>query len=101
MKYSGPERRVHTVFETRNREYHVRSGVCVAVRDLKTGVWISNHEAIGMELEVNLPSDRFVGNSLLFLSPFSKVQTSRVKDISRPQKPTVETYPILWAVCPS
>ncbi len=101
MIYSGPERRVHTVFHTRNREYHVRSGVCVAVRDLKTGIWISNHEAIGMELEVNLPGNHFKGSSLLFLSAFSKVQTSKVNDVARPGRNTVDTYPILWAVCPA
>jgi hypothetical protein len=29
MLYNGPDRRVHTCFITRNREYHTRSGVCV------------------------------------------------------------------------
>ena len=37
MRYSGADRRVHQVFVTRNTEYHVRSGLCVGVRDRRTG----------------------------------------------------------------
>ncbi len=101
MLYSGPERRVHNVFLTHNREYHVRSGVCVAVRDHKTSAWISNHEAVGMELEVNMTPQRFLGSSLLFLSPYAKVLTTRVMNILRPERQTVEMYGLLWAICPA
>ena len=101
MLYEGPERRIHNVFLTRNREYHVRKGKCVAVRDRKTGAWISNHEAIGMELEVNLPAKLFLGGPLLFLSKFSMVRTTRVEEFFRPERDTVDLYSILWSVCPA
>jgi hypothetical protein len=101
MFYSGPERRIHTVYKTLNREYHVRAGVCVAVRDCKTKIWISNHEAIGMDLEVNLPGEYYLGKPLLFLSPYAGLQTSKVVDYARPELSTVDTYGIVWAVCPS
>ena len=35
--YRGTERRRHRVYMTRNTEYHFRDGVCVAVRDRRTG----------------------------------------------------------------
>ena len=101
MLYEGPERRIHNVFLTRNREYHVRKGTCVAVRDRKTGAWISNHEAIGMELEVNLPAKLFLGGPLLFLSKFSMVRTTKVMELFRPERDTVDLYNILWSVCPA
>lgn len=100
MSYEGPDRRVHHVFLTRNREYHVRKGICVAVRDRKTGAWISKHEAIGMELEVNLPAKLFVGGPLLFLSKFSMVRTTRVTDFFRPERQIVDMYDLLGALCP-
>ena len=101
MSYIGPERRIHTIYKTQNREYHVRAGVCVAVRDNKTKIWISNHEAIGMDLEVNLPAEQYLGHSLLFLSPYAGIQTSRVIDYARPEPGTVDTYGLVWAVCPT
>jgi hypothetical protein len=101
MSYEGPERRIHSVFLTRNREYHVRQGICVAVRDRKTGAWISKHKAIGMELEVNLPAKVFVGGPLLFLSRFSMVRTTRVVDFFRPERHTVDLYGLLRGLCPA
>ena len=100
MAYKGPERRIHTVFSTRNREYHVRSGICVAVRDLKTRVWISNHEAIGMQLKADEPGIEFMSHPLTFFSDFTRIRTSRVMDIVRPGRQTVNLYSLLWAVCP-
>ena len=43
MGYQGPDRRIHRVFVTRNTEYHVRAGVCVAVRDLRGGLMDGGH----------------------------------------------------------
>ena len=40
--YGGPERRRHRVFVTRNTEYHFRDGFCIAVRDRRTGDFLSD-----------------------------------------------------------
>ncbi|MEM6532919.1 MAG: hypothetical protein AAF654_09855 [Myxococcota bacterium] len=47
MSYAGPDRRVHNVFVTENSEYHTRSGVCVAVRNLRHGELTREHPAVG------------------------------------------------------
>lgn len=54
MTYQGPERRIHKVFVTSNTEYHMRSACVVAVRDLKSGQWKSDHKSIGSELVASL-----------------------------------------------
>lgn len=99
--YDGPERRVHTIFRTKNHEYHVRSGLCVAVRDRATQVWISNHEAVGTTLDINLPGEFFVGRSLVLSSPYCRIRTSKVLDFERPPRDTVDAYGLVWAVCPN
>lgn len=99
MAYEGPNRRIHTVFRTKNREYHVRAGVCVAVQDLKTQVWISNHEAIGMELELNVPYSHYLGRPLVFLSPRAGVKTTHVRETFRPEKNTVDFYHFVGSFC--
>ncbi|MCP4604305.1 MAG: hypothetical protein GY847_27920 [Proteobacteria bacterium] len=101
MSYKGPERRIHNVFVTHNREYHVRSGLCIAVRDRKTGVWISNHEAVDMMLEENLRANPLRGFPLLFLSRFCRIRTSKVIDIIRPERGTIGLYGLVSAVCPT
>lgn len=45
--YAGPERRRNQVLVTHNSEYHCRAGLCVAVRDRKTGAFAPDHPAIG------------------------------------------------------
>ena len=40
----------YRVFLTKNSEYHVRSGICLSVRDRRTGAWFAEHEAIGLPL---------------------------------------------------
>src|SRR5436190_16014015 len=75
--YAGPERRRHRVFVTRNSEYHTRDGVCVAVRDLRTGRFIEHHMAIGKQVSsgirfndeggiasISPPGDAHVGEQL-------------------------------------
>ena len=98
--YEGPERRIHTVFRTFNHEYHVRGGLCVAVREIDSGVWISDHEAIGTRMDLNLPGEFFLGKSLLFSSPYYKIRTSTVKSFERPDRQIVDAYAYVWAVCP-
>ncbi len=36
-----------TIFITRNTEYHVSGGVCIAVRDRRTGNWVDTHRSLG------------------------------------------------------
>ena len=84
MRYEGADRRVHTVFVTRNREYHTRDGICVAVRDLKTTAWMALHDAMGMEIESWEEEQLFQGRPLLFRSDNRAVETSTVLEIMRP-----------------
>jgi hypothetical protein len=99
--YDGPERRVHTIFRTLNHEYHVRAGICVAVRDRATQIWISNHEAVGTTLDINLPGEFYVGRPLVLSSPYCRIRTSKVLSFERPERDTVDAYGLVWAVCPS
>ena len=90
--YKGKNRRVHTCFITENREYHTKSGVCVAVRDKNSKVWIAGHWAIGMILKPLPPGAVFLGYPLEFLSKAQRVLTSHVVDILRPGRSTVNMY---------
>ncbi len=89
---------------TRNTEYHVRDGVCVAVRDRHSGTWISVHDALSQPVlgslivkhngEV-LPSRAAprVGDALCFETSGSGLVTSALCAIERPEKAVVESYP--------
>jgi hypothetical protein len=101
MAYKGPERRIHRIYRTSNREYHVRDGRCVAVRNLGTKVWISNHEAIGMHLDESIDPDELLGRPLEFVSSYAKMRTSKVITFERPERHTVDVYGLVWAVCPT
>lgn len=101
MWYSGKDRRVHTVFVTRNREYHTNRGVCVAVRDRRSTAWISNHEAIGMALQLNNDDEIVQGRPLQLLSPFASIYTSKVLDIFRPGRKTFQMYGLIQKLQPA
>lgn len=115
MNYPGPERRRHHVYVTRNTEYHVRDGVCVAVRDRGTQCFRDAHIALRLKLEGGikflsngavLPHDRApeIGDSLYFVQPgiverdFEEDQrqiiTSRIEQVARPPRAVVATYPM-------
>jgi hypothetical protein len=104
MKYTGPERRVHCVYVTRNTEYHLEENVCVAVRDLLDGSsWCPEHPAIGRILEGSLryqkggviPLADFprVGDAIYFRRGERDLVTSRVQRIERPERSLVAQYP--------
>lgn len=38
------------VFATQNTEYHLRGALCVAIRDRRSGEWLTEHEALGAEV---------------------------------------------------
>ena len=103
MRYVGRERRIHKVFVTRNTEYHVRSQMCVGVRDLRTGEWLQGHLALrsrvsggltflqkgGVRASEGLPS---VGESLFFVANGRDLVTSPVMRIERPERRIVDQY---------
>jgi hypothetical protein len=105
MSYTGPERRVHKVFITRNTEYHLRGDLCVAVRSRKTGQWLSEHpvlhqRAVGFgferaEVSEALPFARTplaVGRRLWF--EHEDLLTGPVQRVERPPLQDVEQYPL-------
>ena len=98
--YTGPERRKHTIFRTQNHEYHIRGDLCVAVRDLATHIWMSDHEAVGTTMDMKLPGEFFVGRCLLLSSEHYRIRTSTVLSFERPERDTVNAYNLVWAVVP-
>lgn len=98
--YTGKERRIHKVYVTRNSEYHVRAGLCVAVKPRK-GSWITDHEAVAMKLVAHMKVGTLLplldtpklGNRLYFSVGKDDVLTSPVVAIIRPPKAVVAEYP--------
>jgi hypothetical protein len=102
--YQGTERRRHKMYVTRNTEYHVRDGVCVAVRSRVTGDWLPVHDALSQPVlgsvsvrqngEV-LPSRGApkVGDALFFERPGRELLTSALCSIERPARDVVDSYP--------
>ena len=105
-RYSGPERRRHRVYVTKNTEYHLRDGFCVAVRDRRTGDFVSGHLALRRRIGGGI---RFYSNGALTPNPgeptpgealyFSTTPegrdlvTSSVERGERPEKEVIRTYP--------
>ena len=100
-KFEGPERRVHQVYVTRNTEYHVRRGICVAVKQRSASEFIFDHGALRMRLDghVNLgtllplPGPPKLGTRIYFANDEGDILTSPVVAIVRPPKKIVATYP--------
>jgi hypothetical protein len=106
-EYTGPNRRRHQVFVTNNSEYHCRDGLCLAVRDLHTGMFRRRHEAIGKKItsavrfnedggiaSISEPGQTHVGEQLCFASERvdHELITSVVRSIERPPKEIVSQY---------
>jgi len=102
--YHGVERRRHKMFVTRNTEYHFRDGLCVAVRDRKTGRWLEAHLALRRPVSGSLkfyPNGAIrptigqprLGEALFFATGGRDLVTSPLMDIARPPKKVVESYP--------
>jgi len=102
--HPGPERRIHKVYVTRNTEYHVRRGVCVAIRDRHTGTWLEKHAALRCRLGGSIRADEHgmtphwgpprVGDVILFCANGHHVLTSMIEAVERPSKDIVEQYPV-------
>ncbi len=91
------------VFATANTEYHLRGALCVAIRDRRTGEWLTEHDALGAEVTCMLAR---VGGQWRrhVLSPrtgsalwFSKVQvtTSTIRACRPATNHETTQYPIL------
>ncbi|MFW5739881.1 MAG: hypothetical protein ACOC1F_05905 [Myxococcota bacterium] len=102
--YRGVERRRHQVYVTRNTEYHFRDGLCVAVRDKRTGAWLSDHVALHRPVSGSLkfyPNGAIrpnigkprMGEALFFATGGRDLVTSPLVDVERPPKAVVATYP--------
>jgi hypothetical protein len=103
--YSGRERRSRLLYVTRNTEYHFKEGRCIAVRQRVTGSWLLAHPALNRAISGSIRFSRHheaypslesprVGEGLLFASGGADVVTSDIVSIGRPEKATVDTYPV-------
>lgn len=103
-RYEGRERRRHQLYVTRNTEYHLCDGICIAVRDRQSGSWVSVHGALRQPMRGSLrreaggalaPSRAAprVGDALCFVAPGRELVTSALCAIERPEKAIVASYP--------
>jgi hypothetical protein len=101
--YDGRNRRRHSMYVTRNTEYHFRDAVCVAVRDLHTGRWLPAHLAVsrrltgGLRLLANgaaVPTltEPAVGEALYFGENGRELITSLLSSVERPPRDAVAHY---------
>ncbi len=95
------ERRRHRRFVTRNTEYHMRGETCVGVRHRTTGMWLTEHDALGTRLVGSLARtghgfamapEGEVGTSLWFNRSGMDVVTSAVVDKDRPPRGAILHY---------
>jgi hypothetical protein len=102
--HSGPERRRHRVYLTRNTEYHFRDGFCVAVRDRRTNEFLHGHLALrrrihgGLKFFMNgaiVPNmgEPQPGEALYFAYEGRDLVTSPLEAVERPAKNVVAAYP--------
>lgn len=103
--YGGVERRRHKVYVTHNTEYHTRDGICIAVRDRRTGQWDPRHRALDHKMSGSLhtpraPTDppfRSVpepGDQVVFDNGKKHhVITSELERVTRPPRDLVARYP--------
>lgn len=92
------ERRRHFVYVTSRLEYHLREGVCMAVRERGASEFLRGHLAVGERLvgavceggegRDGAPA---LGEGLRFSGRHALV-TPPVRDVTRPTKATTERY---------
>lgn len=101
-RYTGPERRIHKIYVTRNTEYHLRRDVCVAVKSLNPGDGrVAGQLAVNMRLGGRMKQGRMlpvpglpkIGFGMYFARGGYDVFTGRVVEIRRPSKSVVAEYP--------
>ena len=93
------ERRRHRALVTRNSEYHLRDGICVAVKERQTGRFCQRHPAIGMRLVLVSAEEGHgdpalpVGGRAYFLDEGQRnLLTSTVETVVRPAREAVANY---------
>lgn len=107
--YQGSDRRRHRVYVTRNTEYHIRDGICVAVRDRPSRAFRAAHIALNLRMEGGVrlyPNGALIpnvenpveGDAIFFthVNPdgeMKQIVTSRVEKVDRPAKTIVALYP--------
>jgi hypothetical protein len=106
-EYSGPDRRKRRVYVTQNHEYHCKDGICLAVRDVKTGVFLPKHPAVGKTVTGALvlrgggiesiapPEDAVPGQRVHFAEDVDDrrdILTSSLKSVERPARDVVAQY---------
>ncbi len=110
MSYPGTERRRRFVYVTKNTEYHAQDGLCVAVRDKRSGAWLDEHAAVAQRIEGGvrtltngcvLPTleEPTVGDPMYFVLGREEddwqLVTSRIEAIERPARADLRIYPRL------
>lgn len=107
MVHKGRERRRRFVYITKNSEYHVFDGICVAIKSKRTGVWVDRHAALTRRLEggVRMLSSGAavptlgapeIGSPMYFQiddEHDEQVITSRVLAVARPLPDDLRRYP--------
>jgi len=91
------------MFVTRNTEYHLSDGVCVAVRDRRTEMWLDGHLALGRSLSggvkvlsngetIPVQDAPSVGEALYFSAEGRELITSVLCSVERPPRHVVAGY---------
>ena len=99
--YKGPERRIHHIFVTRHTEYHIREGICVAVKQNENQESAVSRQALNMRMLGYYgpgtlcahPGPPDLGFSLHFSIQSKFVVTSPVVAVKRPPKEIADSYP--------
>jgi hypothetical protein len=102
--FTGPDRRRHRVYVTKNTEYHFRDGFCVAVRDRRTGDFLRGHLALRRRIHGGLkfflngaivpnPGEPQPGEALYFATDGRDLVTSPLERIERPAREVASAYP--------
>ena len=95
------------VFATHNTEYHLRASRCVAIRDRRTGEWITEHQALGADVTCMLAPQRGGGWRRHALSPRTgsvlwfqsvEVTTSTIRVARVAEEHETAQYPLLAGV---
>ena len=102
MPLPANNRRHHTVYVTRNTEYHCRDRECVGVRERSSGRWRRWHPALRTKL-----MGRFNDDSKVYRSPRAgfrliftgrqTVMTSKMVISHRPDREAIFSYTSLMA----
>jgi hypothetical protein len=101
--FSGAERRRNKMFVTRNTEYFLVDGLCVAVRDRRTEQWLEGHLALGRELSggvrilkngeaIPVEAAPQVGEALYFSKGGRELITSVLCSVERPPRELAALY---------